>query len=107
MFRSLARRVQRAYHKLSDAVSQRRAKKLAQIAELEKRERKAVVSTLAKKLEGARAECEEQGRRYIEVELSLKEIIFIQWNLAAWTRHFKESQIFAPPARGPFTERPQ
>jgi hypothetical protein len=106
MFRTFARKVQRAFRRLSDAFSQRRAKKLARIAEVEKRERKVIVSTLAKKLEAARAECEEQGRKYIELELSVKEIIFIEWNLSAWTRHFKESEIFEAPPRRQFTERP-
>jgi hypothetical protein len=107
MFRTFARKVQRAWHKLGDTFSQRRAKKLAKIAELEKRERRAVVSTLVKKLEAARAECEEQGRRHIDIELSVKEIMFIEWNLTAWTRHFKESQIFEPAAHRHFTEPPR
>jgi hypothetical protein len=106
MFRTFARRVQRAFRQLRDALSQRRAKKLAQIAEVEKRERKVIVSTLAKKLEAARAECEEQGRKYIELELSLEEIVFVEWNLSAWTRHFRESEIFELPPRRQFTERP-
>ena len=100
MFRTFVGKVQRVFHKLTHALSRRREKKAAQIAELEKRERKVIVSTLTKKLEAARAECEEQGKKYIDVELSVKEVIFIEWNLAAWTRHFKESQIFeAPPRR--------
>ena len=98
MFESFARKFQQVFHRMGDVLRKRRAQKAAKVAEIEKRERKAIVSTLVKKLEAARAECEEQGRSHIEIELSLKEIVFIEWNLAAWTRHFKESQIFATPA---------
>ncbi len=95
MFAGTGKKLRQFFKSLGDVVKQRREKKLARLAAVEKRERKAIVETLARKLEEAHSECEQEEKTSVVVVLSLKEIIFMKGNLDAWIRHFKESEIFA------------
>lgn len=85
--------------KIKKTFTQRRQKKLAEIAELESRERQALVALLAKKFADAHADCEQDDDQRTMVELSLKEVVFIEWNLKSWARHFRDRQIFQPSAQ--------
>ena len=82
------------FRRIRKTVTQRREKKLAEIAELESREREALVALLAKKFADAHADCEQDDDQRTMVELSLKEVIFIEWNLKTWARHFKQRRVF-------------
>lgn len=99
MFAGFGQRLKNFFENLGTVVKRRRERKLAQLAELEKRERKAIVETLFQKLEDAHTECEQEGKSSAVLVVSLKEIIFLERNVYAWMRHFKESQIYAPPAK--------
>ena len=99
MFEAVGQKLKEFFKTIGYAVKQRRERKLAKLAELEKRERKAVVEALAQKLEDAHAECEQEGKTSTVLVFSLKEIIFMERNVYAWMRHFKESQIYAAPAK--------
>jgi hypothetical protein len=99
MFEAVGQKLRKFFKTIGYAVKQRREKKLAKLAELEKRERKAIVESLVQKLEDARAECEQEGKTSAVLVVSLKEIIFMEGNVYAWMRHFKESQIYAAPAK--------
>lgn len=76
------------------AVERRRLKKYAEIEKIERQERKALVEGLAKKIDAARADCERGRKDSAVIELSVKEITFIEWNLKAWVRTIRESEIF-------------
>jgi len=95
MFAAMGNKLRGFFKNIGTVVTQRRERKLAKLAELEKRERKAVVEALARKLEEAHAECEQEGKTSAVLVVSLKEIIFMERNLYAWIRHFKESEIYA------------
>lgn len=95
MFAAMGNKLRNFFKNVGRVVKQRRKRKLAKLAELEKRERKAVVEALARKLEEAHAECEQEGKTSAVLVISLKEIIFMERNLYAWIRHFKESEIYA------------
>jgi hypothetical protein len=95
MFAAMGNKLRKFFKNVGNVVKQRRKKKFAKLAELEKRERKAVVEALARKLEEAHAECEQEGKTSVVLVISLKEIIFMERNLYAWIRHFKESEIYA------------
>ncbi len=95
MFAAMGNKWRRFFKSIGELVKQRREKKLAKLAEVEKRERKAIVEALARKLEEAHAECEQEGKTSVVLVMSLKEIIFMEGNLSAWIRHFKESEIYA------------
>ncbi len=82
--------------RIKKTVTQRRERKLAELAELESRERQALVSLLTKKFADAHADCEQDDEHRTMVELSLKEVIFIESNLKTWARHFRDRQIFQP-----------
>ncbi len=97
MFAAMGKKLREFFKNIGTVVTQRRERKLAKLAELEKRERKAVVEALARKLEEAHAECEQEGKTSAVLVVSLKEIIFMERNLYAWIRHFKESEIYAAP----------
>jgi hypothetical protein len=99
MFAGVGQQLKDFFKNLGGLVKRRRARKLAKLAELEKRERKAIVESLVQKLEDAHAECEHEGKSSAVLVVSLKEIIFLERNVYAWMRHFKESQIYAPPAK--------
>jgi hypothetical protein len=99
MFVAVGDKLKKFFKSLGDVVTQRRERKLAKLAELEKRERKAIVETLVQKLGDAHAECEQEGKTSAMLVVSLKEIIFMERNLYAWVRHFKESQIYAAPSK--------
>lgn len=81
--------------RIRGTITQRRQKKAAEIAEMETREREALVKALAKKFAAAHADCEKNDKTFTVLELSLKEIMFIEWNLNTWTRYFEERQIYA------------
>lgn len=95
MFAATGNKLRQFFQSLGELVKQRREKKLARLAEVEKRERKTIVEALARKLEEAHTECEEGGKTSVVLVMSLKEIIFMEGNLNAWIRHFKESEIYA------------
>ena len=99
MFAAVGHRLKKFFKTIRKVVKQRRERKLAKLAELEKRERKAIVEALVQKLEDAHSECEQEGKTSAVLVVSLKEIIFIESNVHAWMRHFKESQIYAAPKR--------
>jgi type I site-specific restriction-modification system R (restriction) subunit len=99
MFAALGQQLKSFFTNIGNVVKQRRQRKLAKLAELEKRERKAIVETLVQKLEDAHTECEQEGKSSAVLVVSLKEIIFLERNVYAWMRHFKESQIYAAPAK--------
>ena len=99
MLAGVGDKIKKFFQTLGYVVLRPRERKLAKLAELEKRERKAVVEALAQKLEDAHAECEQEGKTSAVLVFSLKEIIFMERNVYAWTRYFKESQIYAAPAQ--------
>jgi hypothetical protein len=98
MLAGIGDKLKNFFKSLGNVVTQRRERKLAKLAELEKRERKAIVEALAQKLEDAHSECEQEEKTSAVLVFSLKEIIFMERNVYAWTRYFKESQIYAAPA---------
>ncbi len=95
MFATTGKELRQFFKSLGEVVKQRRERKLARLAEVEKRERKAIVEALARKLEEAHTECEQEGKTSVVLVMSLKEIVFMEGNLCAWIRHFKESEIYA------------
>jgi hypothetical protein len=95
MFAAVGHRLKEFFKSIGSVVKHRRQRKLAKLAELEKRERKAIVEALAQKLEDAHAECEQEGKTSAVLVFSLKEIIFMERNVYAWMRHYKDSQIYA------------
>ncbi|MDP2603766.1 MAG: hypothetical protein Q8S00_14410 [Deltaproteobacteria bacterium] len=95
MFESLLSKVTSLFRTVADVAKQRRERKRAVAAEMERRERTALVQALVIKLEAARVECEQKKKSATAVVLSVKEIQFIEWNLAAWERHIKTSEIYA------------
>jgi hypothetical protein len=99
MFAAVGEKLKSFFKSIGNVVKQRRERKLAKLAEVEKRERKAIVEALAQKLEDAHAECEQEGKTSAVLVVSLKEIIFMERNVYAWMRHYKESQIYAAPAK--------
>ena len=95
MFEKLRSKVTSLFRTVADVAKQRRERKRAVAAEMERRERTALVQALVIKLEAARVECEQKKKSATAVVLSVKEIQFIEWNLAAWERHIKTSEIYA------------
>jgi hypothetical protein len=79
---------------ITRAVTKRRQKKLAEVAEIERREREAIVKRLAIKFAEAHADCAQNNRNVTLVELSLKEILVIERDLETWARHFRERKIY-------------
>ena len=82
--------------KINRAVKQRRQKKLAEIAEIERKDREALVKGLATKFARAHADCEQNNKTASLVELSLKEIMFIERDIQTWARHFRVRKIYEP-----------
>jgi hypothetical protein len=100
MFGTLINKIKLFLKEVRQTATQRRQKKLAEIAGIEKRERKALVEGLTKKLQEAHADCEQNHKAVTMVELSFKEIIYIEEDLRTWTRYLRESEIYkAPPQR--------
>ena len=99
MFETLIQKASHLFKGLSDAVRDRRERKLIAAAAIERKERKALVQGLTDKLEAARLGCEQKGQTATSVVLSLQEIEFIEWNLSAWTRHLKASEIYSASSR--------
>lgn len=95
MFDRLISKVTSFFTALTNVAQHRRERKAAAAAEMERRERKALIEALVDKLEAARVECEQKKKTATAVVLSVKEIQFIEWNLAAWERHIKTSEIYA------------
>ena len=95
MFERLLKKVSSLFRSVAEVARDRRERKAAAAAEMERRERNALVQAMMKKLEAARVECEEKNHTAVSVVLSLSEIQFIEWNLAAWDRHIKTSEIYA------------
>lgn len=96
MFKAWLRKFKSFLTGIREAVTERRQKRLAGTAAMERRERKALIQQLAKKLERAHIECEKNKKPLATIEFSLKEITFIEWNLNTWSRYLKESEIFEP-----------
>lgn len=96
MSRTAINKLKRFFKVIKEAGTQRQRKKLAQLAEIEQRERKALVNELTKKFAVARAVCEQNHKTFTNVELSVKEINFIEGELAAWSRYFREHEIYRP-----------
>ena len=95
MFERLLSKVTSLFRTVADVAKHRRERKAAAAAEMERRERNALIQALVNKLETARVECEQKKMTATAVVLSVKEIQFIEWNLAAWERHIKTSEIYA------------
>jgi hypothetical protein len=98
----LARAINKVKHwvvEIKAARHQRRQEKLAQLAELEERERKALVTELTKKLSAAHVDCEQNKKRFANVELTVKEIAFVQGYLKTWSRYLKDHEIYKPLAQ--------
>jgi len=85
----------------------RRRRKLALLAELEAKERKTVVDELTKKLAAARADCERNDKTFTKIDLSVKEISFIEGDLRTWNRYFKEREIYRPELKKPTSTPPR
>jgi len=107
MFERLIEKFTSFYDTVADAARQRRERKAAAAAATERLERRVLVQALAKKLEAAHVECEQKKKAAAAVVLSVDEIQFVEWNLSAWTRHLKVSEIYevkpqgeAKPGRG-------
>jgi hypothetical protein len=94
MFERLLSKVTSLFRTVADVAKHRRKRKAAAAAEMERRERNALIQALVNKLEAARVECEQKKKTATAVVLSVKEIQFIEWNLAAWERHIKTSEIY-------------
>jgi len=94
MFERLVGKFTSLFDTVADAVRQRRERKAAAAAAMERRERRVLVQALVKKLEAARVECEQKKKAAAAVVLSVDEIQFVEWNLGAWTRHLKVSEIY-------------
>ncbi len=95
MFERLLSKVTSLFRTVAKVARHRRERKAAAAAEMERRERNALIQALVNKLEVARAECEQKNKTATAIVLSVKEIQFIEWNLAAWERHIKTSEIYA------------
>ncbi len=96
MFRTAIDKLKQSFRGIKEAITQRRQRRLAKLVELETKEREALVKELAKKFDEAHADCEQNDKPLTTIELSLKEIVFIEWNLKAWVRHFQEREIYQP-----------
>lgn len=95
MFERLLSKVTSLFRTVTNVARHRRERKAAAAAEMERRERNALIQALVNKLEAARVECEQKNKTATAIVLSVKEIQFIEWNLAAWERHIKTSEIYA------------
>jgi hypothetical protein len=94
MFSGVAKKIRDLVGKVTHFATQRRQKRLAKIAELEKKELRAIVEALTKKIAEARTACEKNQETFAIIEVTLKEIMFIERNLSTWNRYFKESAIY-------------
>src|SRR5215468_46984 len=74
--------------------------KLINEAEIEETERKVLVDELTKKFAAAHAVCKRNNKTFASVELSVKEIIFVEGELATWSRYFREREIYQPRPTG-------
>jgi hypothetical protein len=96
MLKTAATKLKNLFRSIKEAGIQRHRRKLAQLAESEARERKAIVVGLMKKFAAARADCEQKDKASTKMELSVKEILFIESDLNTWNRYFKEREIYRP-----------
>ncbi len=86
------------FNAIKEARRDKQRKIIAERAEIEERERKALVKELTKKFALAHADCEQNNKPFTNVELSVKEISFIEGELGTWNRYFKEHEIYKPMA---------
>src|SRR5215475_10149095 len=97
MLRTAIKKLKRLFKLINEAGIQRHRKKLAQLAEIEETERKVLVDDeLTKKFAAAHAVCKRNNKTFASVELSVKEIIFVEGELATWSRYFREREIYQP-----------
>ena len=101
MLQTALRKLQQLFRSIKEAGIQRQRRKLAQLAEIEARERKVIVDGLTKKFAAARAGCQQQDKASTNMELSIKEILFIEGDLRTWNRYFKEQDIYRPQVNKP------
>ena len=94
MFETAIKNVRYFFHAIKDAALQRRRRKLAQQAEMDERERQALVTELRKKFAAAHADCQVKKKTFTTIEFSLKEIVFVEGYLESWSRHFREREIY-------------
>src|SRR5262245_2329987 len=100
MLRTAIKKLKRLFNLINETEMQRHRKKQAKLAEIEERERKALVDELTKKFAAAHAVCKRNNKTFTSVELSVKEIIFVEGELATWSRYFREREIYQPHPRG-------
>jgi uncharacterized protein (DUF488 family) len=100
MLRTAIKKLKRLFKSIKEAGIQRHRKKLAQLADIEERERKALVDELTKKFAAAHAVCKRDNKTFTSVKLSVKEIIFVEGELATWSRYFREAEIYQPRPTG-------
>jgi len=100
MLRTAIKKLKRLFKLINEAGIQRHRKKLAQLAEIEETERKVLVDELTKKFAAAHAVCKQNNKTFASVELSVKEIIFVEGELATWSRYFREREIYQPRPTG-------
>jgi len=98
MLEIAAARIKQLLRSIKEAGIQRRRRKLARLAEIEAKQRKAIVEGLTKKFTAARADCEHDDKTSIKIEFSIEEIIFIEGDLKTWNRYYKEREIYRPVA---------
>jgi hypothetical protein len=96
MLRTAIKKLKQLFKVIKEAGIQRHRKKLAQLAETEERERKALVNELTKKFAAAHADCEQNKKTFTKIELSVEEIIFVERDLETWSRYLKEHEIYQP-----------
>ncbi len=94
MFERLTKKLKALVEKVTDFATERRQRRLVKIAELEKKELKTIVEGLTKKITEAKTACEQNQQTFAILELTVKEILFIERNLSTWSRYFKESAIY-------------
>src|SRR5262249_29591896 len=97
MLKTATRKLKHLFRSIKKAGIQRHRRKLAQLAEIEAREQKAIVDGLTKKFATARAGCEQNDKDSANMELSVREILFIESDLKTWNRYFKDQEIYQPP----------
>jgi transcriptional regulator with AAA-type ATPase domain len=99
MLKTAIKNVRQLPKVVKEAWVQRQRKKVAQIEEIEARERKTLVNELTKKFAAAHDDCEQNKKSFAAIEFSIKEIIFIEGYLESWNRYFRERDIYRlPPA---------
>jgi|GEM_PF-2658852 len=96
MLGTAGKKIRRWFKEIKQARHQRQREKLAKLAEIEEKERKALVIELTKKLSAAHVYCKQNKKTVASIELSAKEILFLEGCLKTWSRYFKEHKIYKP-----------